>query len=210
MHKHLYKLIASITLPILFILPTATHAQAIWDLGLKGGETFYLGDKNRTLFNDFGPAFGAYIRYNWNTRWVSKLQFVHGKINSPIDKSFNNADVQMEFNFFPYGEMKSHVWSRYFTPYICAGVGLVTFDDKRDKMHYAVNIPFGVGVKCKVFNRINVGLEWTMHKMFNDNFDDMDNPNNFEKKSSFANKDWFSIAMIYIGVDLGKRGRFCR
>lgn len=186
------------------------EAQAPWEVGVKGGESFYLGDANRTLFNDFALAGGAYVRYNWNPRWTSKIQIAYGTINSPIDNDYLTGDVQMEFNFFPYGQMLSSIWSRFFTPYITAGLGLNSFDDRRGKMCYAVNIPFGIGVKCKIYNRINIGLEWTLHKMFNDKFDYLDNPYNYEQHSSVANKDWFSMATLFVGIDIGNRNRYCK
>ena len=210
MSRHRHSLIVCLSALLLCFGTATTRAQALWEIGAKAGESFYLGDDNRTLFNDLALAVGVYGRYNWNARWASKVQIVYGKVSSPIDKHYLTGDVQMEFNFFPYGQMNTGLWSRFFTPYICVGVGLNSFDDSRDKMHYAFNVPFGIGVKCKVLRRINVGLEWTMHKMFTDKFDDKDNPYDYADKSTFANMDWFSMATLFVGIDLGTRGKFCR
>ena len=186
------------------------RAQALWEIGGKAGESFYLGDLNRTLFNDMAPGIGGYFRCNWNPHWATKLQADIARAGSPLKKNYANADVQMEFNFFEYGEMNSLLWSRYFTPYICGGIGLGAYNNERKSLRYTVSFPFGVGIKCKVFRRYNIGLEWTMHKLCTDKYDNIDNPYQFEKRSSFINNDWYSLCMLFVGIDLGDRNRFCK
>lgn len=188
----------------------SVKAQALWEIGGKAGESFYLGDRNRTLFNDIGPGIGGYFRCNWNPHWATKVQVDIARIGSPLKKNYVNADVQMEFNFFEYGEMNSLIWSRYFTPYICGGIGLGAYNNDRKSLRYTVAFPFGVGIKCKIFRRYNIGVEWTMHKLCTDKFDLVDNPYRFEKRSSLINNDWYSMCMLFIGIDLGDRNRFCK
>ena len=101
----------------------------------------------------------------------------------------------VEFNFFPYvnGSM-----SNYFTPYIFGGVSLFLFDPQYDGIKLAslryegmvsgnvyygtenVNysrqgfaIPFGIGVKYSVSQRVGLAFEWGMRKTFTDYIDDI-------------------------------------
>lgn len=194
---------------IAFFVSVAVNAQARWELGLKGGTDFYLGDANATLFNKIQPTFGAFARWNTNYRWVTKLQGISGSIKKPFDQNFFEVSIQEEFNFFEYGMMNSPSWTRLFSPYITLGIGLTTFNGARDEAVFCGSIPMGVGVKWKVFNKMNIGLEWTIHKLFSDKFDYMDNPRRTNSQR-FINNDWYSLATLMVGFDLGNRNSYCR
>ncbi len=194
---------------VLFCTLPAARSQAMWELGVKGGTDFYLGDVNSTLFNALQPAFGAYTRYNINYRWVLKMQGMAGYVNQPFKQDYVDASVQAEFNFFDYGMMSSSSWTRWFSPYICAGLGLSIFENINEKRVFSASVPFGVGVKLKLFKKMNISLEWTMHKLFSDEFDYVNNPLK-QEMAWLANRDWYSMATIMIGIDLGDKSRFCR
>jgi len=194
---------------LLFILFSGSRAQAVWEIGVKGGTNFYLGDLNSTIFNGIQPLVGGFVRYNKNPRWDSKLQLVSAEIKTPIKQNYVDLSVQEEFNFFEYGLLNSDSWTRFFSPYIFVGLGAVSFTDSNDKVVFAPNVPFGLGVKWKVFRRINIGLEWSLHKLFTDKFDYVDNPYN-ANASIFTNNDWYSMGALMVGIDLGDRSRYCR
>jgi hypothetical protein len=198
-----------ITIGFFVVFAFTSNAQALFDVGIKGGTTFYLGDINSTLFNKFQPIGGAYFRYNINSRWATKLQGTLGKITDPMNQKFMDISLQQEFNFFEYGLLKTGDFEYTFSPYICVGIGLTSFINNDNDAIFSPNIPFGVGIKYKVLNRINIGLEWTMHKLFTDNFDGVDNPYQIEK-SSLMNNDWYSMCTLSIGIDLGERYKFCK
>lgn len=174
------------------------------------GTAFYLGDENRAFFGGRGWAVGGYLRYNWNPHFATKADIDLIDISRPIDNTIVNADVQQEFNFFPFGQMNSHVWSRFFTPYISAGVGLASFNDERESILFAFNVPFGLGVKVKFLNRFNLGLQWTLHKLFTDKLDGISNPYQYKDRSDWMGKDWYSQATLSLGVDIGSKKAFCK
>ncbi len=186
------------------------QAQALWDIGVKGGSNFYLGDLNPTLFNNpLQPVFGGYVRGNINARWATKLQFMHGKITDPFDQTYNEISIQQEFNFFEYGLKPYYELEYIFSPYICAGLGLSFFNTANGESIITPDLPFGVGVKYKPVKFLNLGLEWTMHKLFSDSFDSVDNPYEMES-SNMINNDWYSMFTFTVGIDLGDRHRFCK
>ncbi len=197
-----------ITIVFFAVFAFTSNAQALFDVGIKGGTTYYLGDLNSTLFNKLQPVGGAYIRYNINSRWATKAQGVMGKITDPMSQKFIDVSLQQEFNFFEYGLLKTGDFEYTFSPYICAGIGLTSFITNGDAI-FSPNIPFGIGVKYKLFDRINIGLEWTMHKLFTDDFDGVDDPYQIGG-SSLLNNDWYSLCTLNIGIDLGERYKFCK
>ena len=73
---------------------------------------------------------------------------------------------------------------------------------------FAVNVPMGIGVKFKLKERLNLGLEFTMRKSFGDKLDGLSDLNGV--KSSFAkNTDWYSFTMFTVTYEFSKRCKKC-
>ncbi len=199
------------------------------ELGVMGGASFYIGDANPTkLFNRSGPAFGILARYNLNPRYALKLSIMRGEVAGdtrdypnkfPMDqyasfkRTFYDAGLNIEFNFVDYGLPSYKYGNKWFSPYIFIGAGITaTHDDLNDMNQLNFNFPFGVGVKFKVLYRFNAGLEWSLHTLFVDNFDVvdensqlLDNPYGFKGTSKLKNNDRYSIAKAFVSIDLFKR-----
>ena len=55
----------------------------------------------------------------------------------------------------------------------------------------SLNIPIGAGVKYKLKNRVNVGMEISVHKLFGDGLDNKELNAPYKIKSSvMKNQDW--------------------
>lgn len=100
----------------------------------------------------------------------------------------------VEFNFFPFDQ---YVLSSFrYSPYIFVGIGVFFFQPKygeynlRDygtegqldqsifpeRSPYALSglsIPFGIGIKYRITDKVVVSLEWGMRKTFTDYIDDI-------------------------------------
>lgn len=101
----------------------------------------------------------------------------------------------VEFNFFPYETGND---SKKYTPYIFAGIGFFFFDPQgiygsvkynlREKgtegqivgfegrspySQRGVAIPFGIGFKYSLTDKLALGIEWGMRKTFTDYIDDI-------------------------------------
>jgi hypothetical protein len=199
------------------------------EVGAWGGTSFYIGDANpNTPFHRPLPAFGGFVRANLSPRYVLKLSSTYGAVagdtrdfsnkfpgdkQADFEKNFLDLGLNLEFNFVDYGLPSYSRDSRKFSPYIFIGAGLTASQDGFNNMNRIdFNFPFGVGVKYKFANRFNLGLEWSMHILFVDDFDVMDeaskildNPYGHSGISSIKNKDKYSIAKIFISIDLLKR-----
>lgn len=189
-----------------------------------------MGDANKnSLFKGLNPAGGAVFRYNANFRVALKANLMWARVSGStegLDNVFpDNAQVsfdrnlfelggQFEFNFFPYSDMFSYLNTKRFTPYVLAGIGL-TMAPGDGETFFGPNIPLGVGVKYKIKNRINLGCEFSMRKLFGDSFDTTGEDNAVLKDpykiggSFFKNKDWYSFLLISVTWDFGPRCRPC-
>lgn len=109
-------------------------AQRTADIGIWGGSSTTFGDlTEHPKFQAFNPNFGAYFRYNINTRVGVRAMFLTGSfaeegviegVNWQFDKSVQDLTLQMEINYLKYilGERKTP-----FSSYITGGIGIASF-----------------------------------------------------------------------------------
>ena len=211
---------------IFMIICVATASQAQdyrYELGGGLGFSGYLGDVNKSNFLQHpGFAGGAIFRYLPSTRWAVKANLtVAGISGNSADNNMAFPDgatysfsstlydmgAQLEFNFLDYGIGATYLKLKRITPYMTVGIGGVVASAS-GQTSFAVNMPVGVGLKYKLKERLNVGVEFTMRKAFGDKLDGLSDLNGV--KSSFAkNTDWSSFTMFTISYEFSKRCKTC-
>lgn len=213
-----------ITIAILICSLCSVQAQEYrYELGVGAGMSGYLGDVNKSNFLKH-PGFsgGLLFRYLPNTRWAVKVNAYGGRIsgnsadykmNFPEGMSYSfkstlvDVGAQIEFNFLNYGIGASYLKLKRISPYLTLGVG-GTMAIMQGQNSFSVNLPMGVGVKYKVKERLNLGLEFTMRKAFGDKLDGLSDLNGV--KHSFAkNTDWYSFTMFTVTYEFSKRCSKC-
>lgn len=211
---------------IFMIISIATASQAQdyrYELGGGLGFSGYLGDVNKSNFLQ-SPGFsgGAVFRYLPNTRWAVKANLTVASISGnsaennmvfpdgatySFSSTLCDMGVQMEFNFFDYGIGATYLKLKRITPYMTLGIGGVMASTS-GQTSFAMNMPVGVGLKYKLKERLNLGIEFTMRKAFGDKLDGLSDLNGV--KSSFAkNTDWSSFTMFTISYEFSKRCKTC-
>lgn len=202
----------------------AQEAKYKFDLGAQLGISGYLGDANPSnIFKHPGFSAGASFRYIANTRWA-----VRGIFNT-LSLSGNTADFdnvlpfgkqysfksqvydlggRVEFNFFPYGIGETYKHLRRWSPYLTLGVG-VSLSTCDGMTSFAPNIPMGLGVKYKLNERFNLGVEFTMTKVFGDRIDGELSDLYLIKSSFLKNTDWYSNISFSITYEFGERCVTC-
>jgi hypothetical protein len=214
---------------ILIVMATAAvaHAQEApykFDFGAGLGMSGYSGDASSSVFKHPGFVGEIGFRYLPDTRWA-----IRGVL-STLSLSGNTADMdnvlpegkeysfssqvydlgaRIEFNFFSYGIGETYKRLRRWTPYLVLGVG-VTLASCDGNTAIGPNVPMGAGIKYKLKERLNLGLEFTMTKVFNDHVDGKELSDLTTIKSSFVkNNDWYSRLTIGITYEFGKRCETC-
>lgn len=214
----------------MFFVNTTKAQEFKHEFGGALGTSFYLGDANRTrLYLHPGIAGGALYRYNVNFHWAVKANLLAGTISgsttdsgnafpfeqqASFKRTFIDLGGQIEFNFLPFSDKFAYRAVKPYTPYVFAGVG-ATFGTG-DKLFFNTNIPIGIGLKYKIKERLNIGLEFSMRKLFGDDFDvtekkadwDLNEPYGI-KSSFFKNQDWYSLTMVFLTWDFGLRNNPC-
>lgn len=200
---------------------TAQEMEYKMELGGAAGGGFYLGDANySTFYKNTKIAGGLIGRYNLNPRMSLKGMLTYGNVSGnaleqknkfPDVKDqkweFNNSLVDLsctyEISFWGFGTGTGYKGNKRLTPYIQLGLG-GTYCNKV----FTANIPIGVGVKYKMADRWNMGLDWSMHFSMSDKLDGISDPYKI-KSGGLKNKDSYCFTMFYISYDLMPRLREC-
>ena len=208
-----------ISLFLMFAALPVMAQQYKYEVGPLLGMTGYLGEANNgNLFKHPSFTIGGLFRYAHNSRWAFKANLNYANIrgDSMYDESWypDGANYKMsshlidlgltaEFNFLNYGIGPTYKKYKRISPYMVAGVGFVfAICDGHNQASFT--IPFGIGVKYKLKDRLNLGFEFTMRKEFSDRIDGFSDL--FDIKHSFAkNTDWYSFATFTVAYEFGKR-----
>lgn len=197
---------------IFYFFLTNALAQDNLAIGLYGGTAQYMGDMNKmNPFFSPAPSYGFGIISDHNLRYSFQLmgsyntlragtkyadQYVLPEPYESFSRKQWDLSITAEFNFLPYESYNSR--KRNFTPFIYAGLG-TNFAMDQSANNFPVTIPFGLGLKYNIFERISIGIQWKAHKIF---YDDMDNnvvnvwdP---ENRPRIHNDDWYHHAFFFL------------
>ncbi|HSO86311.1 MAG TPA: DUF6089 family protein [Draconibacterium sp.] len=196
-------------------ITVSVHAQVTSDIGIWGGSSVYFGDMDETNpVQPFNPNFGGYFRYNFNARMGLRAMFLTGKFSdegviegvpATFSKNVQDLSLQLEVNYLKYilGGKNTR-----FTSYVTAGIGVAYFPYEMDPAFIAgfnpdhnkgsaivkesvitPTFPFGIGFKYTLGQRLGVGIEYQMRKLFSDKLDNLDDPLAYEIINSDGTKD---------------------
>lgn len=178
-----------------------------YEIGVGVGTTGYLGDYNGSLTRGLQPAASLLGRYNINPWMALRMNLGYGKMKGSSknvetwypatehrEYAFNNSlydlSVAYEYNFLPFGTGRDYRGAKRFTPYVLAGLGL-GMCKTTGKTRATMTVPIGIGMKYKMSERINVGLEWAMNFTTSDWLDGVKDPYDIKSSGLFKNKDAF-------------------
>ena len=222
-----------LTLLSMVLLACCTFSAAqeedgyLMEMGLGGGGSFYMGDANSRLYNNTNGVFSVLARYNVNPRFSLKANLSSAGISGSTENAYGvmpgdellfsrtlyDFGVQIEWGFCGYG-MEGWNGNHRLAPYGLIGIG-ATFAPKPAQNDFAANIPVGLGLRYKLSERVNIGLEWTMRFSTSDRLDvthtdgtSLQDPFMIKGKG-IKNKDSYSFTMLYVTFDVFKRPCHC-
>ena len=126
--------------------------------------------------------------------------------------NFSNTMVDLcatyEYNFWPYGTGRDYRGAKRLTPFIFGGLG-ATFVKTDSKNVFTANLPIGIGVKYKLADRLNLGVEWAIHFSMNDKLDGMADPYKITSSGAFKNTDCYSALQVTLTYSFMAKCRTC-
>lgn len=121
-----------------------------------------------------------------------------GDIAVPSALSSQLIDLSMvyEYNFWAYGTGRDYFRAKRIAPYIFLGLGLTYAKPDIANSAFTAHIPLGAGVKYKIADRLNLGLEWRVHFSMSDKLDGVVDPYGIKSQGPFKNADGYSMLKL--------------
>lgn len=218
-------------LMLLLLSPQGTRAQDDpqyrMEIGAGVGTVAYVGDLNGNILKNMQPMGAIVGRYNFDPYKDLRLNIGFGKIkgsSANVDTyypdyadaekayEFKNSlvDVSLvfEYNFWPYGTGRDYRGAKRLVPFIFGGLG-ATYVKGNDKNVFTANVPLGIGAKYKVNERLNIGLDWTIHFSLSDELDGIKDPYKVKSSGAFKNTDGYSALQLSVTYSFSAKCRTC-
>lgn len=218
-------------LMFMVLLPAARMSaqddpQYRMEIGAGVGMVSYEGDFNGNVLKNMQPMFSALWRYNFDPYKDLRLSATYGKLkgsSKDVDTyypdyateeySFNRnlLDVSLvfEYNFWPYGTGRDYRGAKRLTPYIYGGIGATSASGGGSKSVFTANVPIGLGVKYKLNERMNLGLDWGIHFSLSDELDGVKDPYQVKSSGMFKNTDCYSMLQLTLTYSFKAKCRTC-
>lgn len=217
-----------VTLLMLCATLTASAQQDdeyLMEIGGGVGMVSYQGDFNGKITSGMQPAGAIVWRRLLNPYMGFRVTGMMGKLKGDatrvetyypdettraysFDRSLTDISVTYEYNFWPYGTGRDYRGAKRLTPFIFGGIG-ATYVSGGEKKVFAANVPIGLGIKYKLKERLNVGLEWSMHFSLSDELDGMADPYGIKSSGAFKNTDCYSGLMLTLTYSFKSKCRTC-
>ncbi len=217
-----------VTLLMLCATLTASAQQDdeyLMEIGGGVGMVSYQGDFNGKITSGMQPAGAIVWRRLLNPYMGFRVTGMIGKLKGDatrvetyypdettraysFDRSLTDVSVTYEYNFWPYGTGRDYRGAKRLTPFVFGGIG-ATYVSGGEKKVFTANVPIGLGIKYKLKERLNVGLEWIMHFSLSDELDGMADPYGIKSSGAFKNTDCYSGLMLTLTYSFKSKCRTC-
>ena len=202
-----------------------TDDEYLMEIGGGVGFLGYLGDYNNVLTRDLQPMATLLVRRNLNPYMGLRLAASFGKLKgderdvknvypstgvTPYSFSRTLTDVSLtyEYNFWPYGTGHDYYGAKRLTPFVFLGLG-GTYAGGDGSSVFTANVPIGLGLKYKVGQRMNVGVEWAMHFSMSDKLDGRKDPYGITSSGMFKNTDCYSVLQLTLSYSFMPKCTTC-
>ena len=202
-----------------------TDDEYLMEIGGGVGFLGYLGDYNNVLTRDLQPMATLLVRRNLNPYMGLRLAASLGKLKgderdvktvypstgvTPYSFSRTLTDVSLtyEYNFWPYGTGHDYYGAKRLTPFVFLGLG-GTYAGGDGSSVFTANVPIGLGLKYKVGQRMNVGVEWAMHFSMSDKLDGRKDSYGITSSGMFKNTDCYSVLQLTLSYSFMPKCTTC-
>ena len=212
-------------LAVMLNMKAQTDDEYLMEIGGGVGFLGYLGDYNNVLTRDLQPMATLLVRRNLNPYMGLRLAASFGKLKgderdvktvypstgvTPYSFSRTLTDVSLtyEYNFWPYGTGHDYYGAKRLTPFVFLGLG-GTYAGGDGSSVFTANVPIGLGLKYKVGQRMNVGVEWAMHFSMSDKLDGRKDPYGITSSGMFKNTDCYSVLQLTLSYSFMPKCTTC-
>jgi len=202
-----------------------TDDEYLMEIGGGVGFLGYLGDYNNVLTRDLQPMATLLVRRNLNPYMGLRLAASFGKLKGDerdvktvypstgitpysFNRTLTDVSLTYEYNFWPYGTGHDYYGAKRLTPFVFLGLG-GTYAGGDGSSVFTANVPIGLGLKYKVGQRMNVGVEWAMHFSMSDKLDGRNDPYGITSSGMFKNTDCYSVLQLTLSYSFMPKCTTC-
>ena len=202
-----------------------TDDEYLMEIGGGVGFLGYLGDYNNVLTRDLQPMATLLVRRNLNPYMGLRLAASFGKLKGDerdvktvypstgvtpysFNRTLTDVSLTYEYNFWPYGTGHDYYGAKRLTPFVFFGLG-GTYAGGDGSSVFTANVPIGLGLKYKVGQRMNVGVEWAMHFSMSDKLDGRKDPYGITSSGMFKNTDCYSVLQLTLSYSFMPKCTTC-
>jgi len=211
---------------LFFFSSTSIFCQQKIEGSILFGAAYYGGDlkENAISLDNTYPCYGAVLRYNFNSSYAAKFQFLRGQIGGDDEQTPNkarglyfNSDfmiISLAAEILPWRKHRFNNMGEFqksFSPYFSAGVAMIqsadevksrstteiqTLPEEEDKDVF-IGFPFGAGIRWDFHEHFTLGAEGIWYATFSDYLDGVSKYGNPKKK------DWIMSGTVYLSYFFG-------
>ena len=202
-----------------------TDDEYLMEIGGGVGFLGYLGDYNNVLTRDLQPMATLLVRRNLNPYMGLRLAASFGKLKGDerdvktvypstgvtpysFNRTLTDVSLTYEYNFWPYGTGHDYYGAKRLTPFVFLGLG-GTYAGGDGSSVFTANVPIGLGLKYKVGQRMNVGVEWAMHFSMSDKLDGRKDSYGITSSGMFKNTDCYSVLQLTLSYSFMPKCTTC-
>ena len=202
-----------------------TDDEYLMEIGGGVGFLGYLGDYNNVLTRDLQPMATLLVRRNLSPYMGLRLAASFGKLKGDerdvktvypstgitpysFNRTLTDVSLTYEYNFWPYGTGHDYYGAKRLTPFVFLGLG-GTYAGGDGSSVFTANVPIGLGLKYKVGQRMNVGVEWAMHFSMSDKLDGRNDPYGITSSGMFKNTDCYSVLQLTLSYSFMPKCTTC-
>lgn len=210
-----------------------SHSQ-IHEIGVFAGGSNFIGDVGSTQF--IAPnqlALGGIYKWNRSPRHSYRLSVLFTDLEGKDSKSDDPRRVQRDYEFktgiievalgmeFTFFDFDLHTGDFKATPYLFAGVSVAYHENSffrndvqtpEDTESWAYGIPFGLGYKAAITDKIILAAEIGARYTFSDELDGSIPDSEYLVNQSFGNinnNDWYVFTGFTLTYTFGRNPCYC-
>lgn len=152
-----------------------------------------------------------HINHQWSARGgllISKLTGAdshyfddaeHGGWRQRRNYSFNSRIIELS-GMVQWNFLDKEIPKLGFHPYLIGGIGLVHSKMEKEDANIDFTIPFGAGISKDINERVAIGLELAIRKVFSDKIDGFTDSDGLGEGD-----DWYTYFNVNMSYELGKK-----
>jgi len=220
---------------LLGILFTQTSHSQIYEVGVFGGGSNFIGDIGSTTYiAPNAPALGVILKWNRSPRHSWRVSLIYSDLegfdnksddprrqarNYSFDSNLFEISAGMEYTFWDFD---LHTSGIKVVPYLYSGISVANHDNyffdstgqytAEGTNSWAFGIPMVLGIKSNITNHFILGFEVGARYTFSDELDGSVPDDAFREFFSFGNtnsNDWYVFTGFTLTYTFGQRPCYC-